>query len=362
MTEIAGAVRSWPVRLTIPALVAVLLSASAALAQEPAVDTSGQDTYNEIQRMIDNLESRVGKIGEPVPSETLESLEKQVDEAVRLLSNRNEENVLLRDKASGLSDEIQSITEERHELSSKLTDIEQQAGQREQQLQGELAQTEMALAAAQKLNADKEEELNRLGSQLEAVVKELAVLNASLEKSEERNKTQREKIQELDGKLARAMASKVEEMARYRSEFFGKLRSVLGERQDVRIVGDRFVFQSEVLFASGEAELGEAGKRQLDRFASTLRDVAATIPTDIDWVLRVDGHTDRLPIRTERYSSNWELSTARAVSVVKFLIERGIPAKRLVAAGFGQFHPLDDRNDEIAYRRNRRIEFKLTQK
>ncbi|MCG8511006.1 MAG: OmpA family protein, partial [Rhodospirillales bacterium] len=163
-------------------------------------------------------------------------------------------------------------------------------------------------------------------------------------------------------RLNAALASKVQELSRYRSEFFGRLRQVLGEQAGVRIVGDRFVFQSEVLFESASAELEEPGKAQLTQLGRTLSELAGKIPDDIDWVLRVDGHTDKIPIRTSKFPSNWELSTARAISVVKFLIEQGIPADNLAATGFGEFQPIDPRDDEIAYRRNRRIEFKLTQR
>jgi chemotaxis protein MotB len=137
---------------------------------------------------------------------------------------------------------------------------------------------------------------------------------------------------------------------------------VLGNRPDIQIVGDRFVVQSEILFDTAEATLEAAGRQQLASLATTLSEIAATIPPGIDWILRIDGHTDVRPIQTLRFPSNWELSTARAVSVVKFLIAQGIPPNRLVGAGFGEFHPLDPRDDEIAYRRNRRIEFKLTQR
>jgi chemotaxis protein MotB len=153
----------------------------------------------------------------------------------------------------------------------------------------------------------------------------------------------------------------VQELARYRSEFFGRLREVLGERSDIRIVGDRFVFQSEVLFDTGEATLNPAGEAQLASFADTLREIAGSIPAEIDWILRVDGHTDVRPISSARFPSNWELSTARATEVVKYLISRGIPPRRLVAAGFGEYQPLEPGNTEEAYRRNRRIEFKLDQ-
>ena len=192
--------------------------------------------------------------------------------------------------------------------------------------------------------------------------KQVARLNTALEASEAASKAQKAEIVNLGKRLNAALASKVQELARYRSEFFGRLRQVLGNRRDIRVVGDRFVFQSEVLFGSGSAEIGENGKRQLTQLAQTLKSISAKIPKDLDWVLRVDGHTDHVPIKTAAFPSNWELSTARAISVVKFLISRGIPARNLAAAGFGEFRPLDARTDEIAYRRNRRIELKLDQR
>ncbi|MBL6927631.1 MAG: peptidoglycan -binding protein [Rhodospirillales bacterium] len=324
-------------------------------------------TFDEIQKMIKNLEGRVGGLGETVPPETLESLEKQVEEAVRLLGARGQENVLLRGKTSGLSSELDDMAAAREALSAKLSDVEADRDSKIAALETRVAETETALDEARAAGKEKERELNKQHRNLEAVLAELAALNKSLEASEKKNKANEQKIGKLDARLAEALAGKIEEMARYRSEFFGRLRRVLGDRRDISIVGDRFVFQSEVLFGSGEAVLAKGGQdgggmAQLQQFARTLAEVAATIPSGIDWVLRVDGHTDRIPIHNEQFSSNWELSTARAVSVVKFLIDSGIPAQRLVAAGFGQFHPLDPRNDEIGYRRNRRIEFKLTQK
>ncbi len=168
-------------------------------------------------------------------------------------------------------------------------------------------------------------------------------------------------ITNLGARLNVALASKVQELARYRSEFFGRLREALGERPDVQIVGDRFILQSEVLFETGASELEAGGQEQLRTLAGTVSEIAKVIPPDIDWVLLVEGHTDKRPIKSARFPSNWELSTARATSVVKFLIESGVPANRLAAAGYGEFQPLDSNDDEIGYRRNRRIELKLTQ-
>ena len=199
-----------------------------------------------------------------------------------------------------------------------------------------------------------------LSRQIAALRQTLARLATALEASEAESRAQNVAIVNLGKRLNAALASKVEELSRYRSEFFGKLREVLGDQKNIRIVGDRFVFQSEVLFDSGSAELADLGRQQIERLAATLKDIAKRIPDDVDWVLRVDGHTDRIPIKTVRFPSNWELSTGRAISVVKHLIEVGIPSNRLAATGFGEFQPIDPGSDQNAYRRNRRIELKLT--
>ena len=219
-----------------------------------------------------------------------------------------------------------------------------------------------ALAEQQQLSEEAQIQISLLNQQLAALRQQLTTLSEALELAEAENEAQQVQIADLGKRLNVALASKVQELARYRSEFFGRLREAIGNRQDIRIVGDRFVFQSEILFGSGEATIGREGQVQLGRLAETLREISGTIPAELDWVLRVDGHTDRAPIATVQFPSNWELSSARAISVVKFLIERGIPANRLAATGFGEFQPLDAGNDEIAFRRNRRIEFKLTQR
>jgi chemotaxis protein MotB len=158
------------------------------------------------------------------------------------------------------------------------------------------------------------------------------------------------------------LASKVQELARYRSEFFGRMREIIGERPDIRVVGDRFVFQSEVLFMPGSAELGGPAKRRLEPVIAALKAISDQIPPDINWVLRVDGHTDRRPISNAQFASNWELSAGRAISVVRYAVAQGVPAARLAAAGFADNQPLDPAESEEAYRRNRRIELKLTER
>ncbi len=199
-----------------------------------------------------------------------------------------------------------------------------------------------------------------LNRQMAALRQQLADLQATLDEAEKAAKEQNIQISNLGQRLNAALAGRVQELSRYRSEFFGRLREILGDHPDIRIVGDRFVFQSEVLFDTGSAELGENGKQQMAQLAAGFREMAARIPDGLNWVLEIDGHTDKVPIRTALYPSNWELSTARATSVVKFLIGQGIPPHRLAAAGFGEYQPLDNREDEIALRRNRRIELKLT--
>jgi chemotaxis protein MotB len=219
-----------------------------------------------------------------------------------------------------------------------------------------------ALEEEQELSTEANARVARLNQQIALLRQQLAALQGALDQAESRDEEQQVVISDLGRRLNQALAQKVEELSRYRSEFFGRLREVLGDRRDVQIVGDRFVFQSEVLFSSGSAELGSEGRARLRDLANTLAEITPRIPGDINWILRVDGHTDSVPIKSVQFPSNWELSGARATNVVKFLIEAGIPARRLAAAGFGQYHPLDEGADEIAFRRNRRIEMKLTER
>lgn len=225
-----------------------------------------------------------------------------------------------------------------------------------------LASRAAELEDQKNLSEEAQAQVAALNQQMLALRQQLASIQDALEASERENEEKEAQIVNLGNRLNAALATKVAELQRYRSEFFGRLREVLGDRQDIRVVGDRFVFQSEVLFGSGSADLGEQGQEQLAKLGQTLTTIASEIPDDIDWVMRVDGHTDKVPIRNLQFASNWELSSARAISVVKFLIEQGVPPNRLVAAGFGEYQPLDNRDDEIAYRRNRRIEFKITER
>jgi chemotaxis protein MotB len=221
---------------------------------------------------------------------------------------------------------------------------------------------EQGLAVEKDISRNALARVDQLNTQLAAMREQLARITAALDVSDAKVKEQQGQIVELGKRLNLALVNKVEELARYRSEFFGRLREILGDRPDIRVVGDRFVFQSEVLFAPGSAELSDDAKKQLAPVIATLKEVSAKIPPDISWMLRVDGHTDRRPISNPQFPSNWELSTARAISVVRFALDQGIPASRVSAAGFADKQPIDPRSAEDAYRRNRRIELKLTER
>jgi chemotaxis protein MotB len=201
-----------------------------------------------------------------------------------------------------------------------------------------------------------------LNQQIAAMRRQLAALEEALNASEQKDKESQARIADLGSRLNVALAQRVQELARYRSDFFGRLRQILGNRPDVRIVGDRFVFQSEVLFPAGQATLKPEASGEIDRIASALVDLNKEIPPDIPWVVRVDGHTDTRPINTAQFPSNWALSASRAIAVVQALVARGVPPQHLVAAGFGEYQPIDLGTTEEAYARNRRIELKLTER
>ena len=336
--------------------------------------------------------------------DALSRLNRQVDELARMLDLERSANTELRLSVSQLSAQLQSSIADRDSLTNRLSFMESLLKSARQEnaeqlealrarvsadketletqrrdlarLEADVADREARIAEVteraetaetsfveqREISRQAQDQVALLNQQLAALRSQLAALNEALEASEAKNRDQEVQIVNLGKRLNEALATKVQELARYRSEFFGRLREVLGDRTDIRIEGDRFVFQSEVLFGSGQAILNPQGEAQLKQLAQTLVQIASEIPDDIDWILRVDGHTDERPISTARFPSNWELASARAISVVKFLVRSGIPPKNLVAAGFGQYQPIDDRHDEIAYRRNRRIEFKLDQR
>jgi chemotaxis protein MotB len=219
-----------------------------------------------------------------------------------------------------------------------------------------------ALDAQKDITARALSQIDVLNEQIGALRKQLAAIQDALDASEASDREAQAKISDLGQRLNVALAQKVQELARYRSDFFGRLRQILGSRPDIRVVGDRFVFESSVLFDSGKADLSAAGRQSLDSLASAVLDLEREIPPDIPWILRIDGHTDAQAITAGPFKSNWELSSARAIAVVQYLISKGVDPHFLAAAGFGEFQPIDTGTDEEALARNRRIELKLTER
>jgi chemotaxis protein MotB len=262
-----------------------------------------------------------------------------------------------------LKTQFVAATAQAAKLSADIAALAELKAQLEQQVAGLAAQLDTSkknLVAATDLNAKSAAQVELLNRQLAAVRDQLSKLSAALDLANANVKDKDRKIADLGAQLNLALANKVNQLEKYRSEFFGKLRAALGDRADIRIVGDRFVVPTDVLFDSGSADLNPGALTQLAKLAQTLNAVAAEIPSNLDWVVRIDGHTDKRPIHTAQFASNWELSTARAVAIVKYLVVQGIPANRLSANGFGQFQPLDPADTEAAYAKNRRIEIQLT--
>lgn len=286
--------------------------------------------------------------------EALKQLQQKISALADELALEKQTSETLRGNAASLMAQLKTAQDERNALNAKLAAAGQASAQAAD-LQGKLAAQQQATQAAKAQVEELTAEIAALRDQLAKVAAALDVSNATV-------KNQQDQIADLGKKLNMALASKVEELARYRSEFFGKLSEILGNRPDIRVVGDRFVFQAEVLFTPGGADLSDDAKKQLDPVFSALKDIAAEIPPDIHWVLEVDGHTDHRSIHTDEFASNWELSTARAISVVRYAISQGIPADHLAAAGFADKQPIDTGTTEDAYRKNRRIELKLTER
>ncbi|MBI29676.1 MAG: hypothetical protein CMI95_07325 [Pelagibacteraceae bacterium] len=250
---------------------------------------------------------------------------------------------------------------------SKLNDIlvisEEEKAKQEltiKTLSEQVEESKLTISKSEETSKTALEEISLLSAEIEKINQEFEILNAALEASEKDRLTKELKIEVLGERLNKALTSKVVELQEYRSEFFGRLKEILGEREDIRIVGDRFIFESELLFDSGSASLQEEGKNRMLELATKLKTMTDEIPPDINWIVQVEGHTDNRPISTYQYPSNWELSTARANSVLKLLLEAGFGSNRLAAAGYGESFPISDGNTEADLRQNRRIELKLT--
>lgn len=329
---------------------------------------------------------------------TISRLERSIDELARTLSLERERSARLETQVTDIETRLRATLAERDSLFSRLTGTEGKlnltqaeleeakrtvradretiearladiarlqrdiAALRElrAKLEAEVGARDTTIAKERQLSAAAESRVTELTRQIEALRDQLAAVSNALDLEKAKVKAQQSEIADLGKRLNLALARRVQELNRYRSEFFGRLRAALGDRPDIRIVGDRFVFQSEVLFDSGSAELGNEGRKQVRRVAQTLNEVSKKIPEDLDWVLRIDGHTDRRPIRNSEFRSNWELSTERALSIVRLLIAEGVPPKRLLAAGFGEYRPIDPRDTPEAWQKNRRIEIRFT--
>lgn len=295
--------------------------------------------------------------------EALRDLNRRASELAELLALEKAESHALGNEVAQLSVALQGKTSEL----DRLTQMRAQADQELAARMTQISELDDALATARQradmeaeISASARSEIALLNQQIVALRGQLARIESALQIAEAADQKNKIVIAELSSRLNQALAAKVEELAGYRSEFFGRLRQVLGALPGIQVSGDRFIFQSEILFATGAAEIGPEGQLELRKVARALLTVAEKIPEDIEWILRVDGHTDDVPINNLRFKSNWELSAARAISVVKFLVAEGVPSERLAAAGFGEFQSLDTGEDEIARRRNRRIELKLT--
>ena len=345
---------------------------------------------------------------------TMNDMRAQIVSLGDLLNLERKANEELKDELAGISSLLDDTTKERDSLVTQLANATATLSLRDseiRQLTALQAQTEESLDAARKTIAERVAALEAIELTLEQAQAKLMESEVEIADAAARNVSSLARISELETKnaasqaevaqmtnavtalrlrveeltsllaekeaqaardkiaiaslgksLNNALASRVQELQRFRSEFFGRLREVLRGRDDVRIVGDRFVFQSEVLFAQGAANLGPEGEEKLGQLAVALNQIAAEIPEDIDWILQIEGHTDDIPVRAGRFADNWDLSTERALSVVRFLAESGLPANRLAAAGYGEFQPLDNAGSDEARRRNRRIEMKLTQR
>jgi chemotaxis protein MotB len=292
--------------------------------------------------------------------QALKQLQQQISELISQLSLEQQGSAALKTRVGDLTSQLSAVVAERDALKAKADQLA--ASEQTQNALSDQTTKDLQnkLAAEQETSRAARAQVEQLTAQIAALRDQLAKIAAALDISEAKTKDQQSQIVELGRRLNLALVNKVEELARYRSEFFGKLREIIGDRPDIRIVGDRFVFQSEVLFAPGKADLGDDAKKQLDPVIAALKSISAQIPPDLDWMLRIDGHTDHRPIKNADFPSNWELSTARAISVVRYAVDQGIPANRLAAAGFADNQPIDPGTGDDAYRRNRRIELKLT--
>jgi len=282
----------------------------------------------------------------------LRRLTRQIAEITNLLSLEKGKGKSLEDELAGLQASLATLRADNERLAGAAA----AGGEKD----ARIAAISKELEDKTSMSKEAAARVDLLNQQLLALRRQIAALQEALGAAEAKDKESQARISDLGARLNVVLARQVQELQRYRSDFFGRLRELLRDRKDIRVVGDRFVFQSEVLFPSGQATMTPEGLAAIDQLAAAIVELERTIPAEIDWALQVDGHTDSKAIATAQFPSNWELSSARATSVVKYLISRGVSAKRLVAAGYGEFQPLEEGTSDEVLRRNRRIELKLT--
>ncbi|MBN9565818.1 MAG: peptidoglycan -binding protein [Alphaproteobacteria bacterium] len=288
------------------------------------------------------------------------------------LNGRNKAVDELNQEMNRLSALLMRAKQDINQLDAEKTQLSEQVVTFEETIESLQSQnmtlsTKIESLTSDKANAAKakmslEEKMAYLQSQIQELMSQLKLKAIAIDQHKSNNQVLEEEVASLTKKLKSALNSEAIKLANYKSEFFGRLKEALADQTDIIVVGDRFMFQSEVLFDSASAELEDNGKEQLKILAQTLKKISKSIPADLNWILRVDGHTDKRPIHTKQFNSNWELSAARAISVVNFLAQQGIPTKRLAAAGFGEFQPLDTTDQDGDYNRNRRIELRIDQR
>lgn len=353
---------------------------------------SDENDVDDIEKLIATIEARIQALGAAGDQrdQSLEFLTKQVEQAIGDITVVDDEKAGLKRQNADLNWQVETLNESRGALKQELREVSDQHETSVSSLQAKLADLSQLLSVETEAKAELLSANDDLVRQLEAVKKDhtslgqvsseqkqeivqlnekvatletdLASLSGALAASKQRLAKKEGDIRSLQERLESALATPAEQLSGYRSELFARLRTDIGDDRNLRVDGEHFVIQSEVLFPPVSAELGEDGKRRLAQLARNLHIVSRNIPSGIDWVLQVGGHTDRRPVAGADYPSNWELSTARALAVVRFLIRQGVPPYRLAATGYGEFQPLDRGDDEIAYRRNRRVEFALTEK
>ena len=331
------------------------------IALNDSLDIKDKALINQLE-LIKNKNTELALLNENLikKDSTIFDLRGKILELNNILSISEETKIVQQVEIEELGKKILFLEEESSELLTKEDELIQKIAVLEYEKKQLLENSNQEILEAQMKASSTLKQVALLSNEIEILKKEISILNAALESSEQNVLTKELKIEVLGERLNKALTSKVFELQKYRSEFFGRLQTILGERDDIRIVGDRFIFESELLFDSGSAKIQVQGKAQLTQIAETLKLTTDQIPEDINWIIQVEGHTDKRPINTIQFPSNWELSTARANSVLKFLLKSGFAPDRLSAAGYGEFYPIAIGDTDKDYRQNRRIELKLT--